>query len=79
MAGVIDDNGQQWEHCNHCSKYVRIQNLKTGYSPKWPEHKWVDLCPECKVLLTNHPNDCICKECDPFIAFLTSCVPVITP
>lgn len=47
MAGMLDDRGQQWEHCNHCAKHVKIQDLTTGFSPKWPEFNFVDLCPAC--------------------------------
>lgn len=49
MSGVIDEHGQQWEHCNHCNKFIEIEKLLTGYSPKWPNYEWVDLCPTCKA------------------------------
>jgi hypothetical protein len=48
MSGVIDDNGQQWEHCCHCGNFTKIQDLVTGYSPKWPNYPWVDMCKNCK-------------------------------
>jgi hypothetical protein len=49
MSGVIDSSGQQWEHCNGCTKFVRIQEL--GYEQ--PSHKFRygrDLCPDCLPL-----------------------------
>lgn len=27
MAGVIDDSGQQWEHCSLCGKFVKVEEL----------------------------------------------------
>jgi len=51
MSGIIDDEGQQWEHCCHCGNFTRIQDLVTGYSPKWPDYPWVDLCKNCKSKL----------------------------
>jgi len=46
MSGVIDDDGTQWEHCNVCRKFVRIQDLE--YEDPSPEHKYgLDLCPKC--------------------------------
>ena len=50
MSGVIDNNGQQWEHCTACSKYVRIDDLgflKPGLSPAFPHG--ADLCIQCVV------------------------------
>jgi len=46
MSGVITKSGQ-YEHCCHCGAFVLIQDLKIGYSPKWPEWENVDLCPKC--------------------------------
>ena len=46
--GVIDDRGQQWEHCNHCGKWVKLQALKYGWSTRWNDY--VDLCPTCVKL-----------------------------
>lgn len=46
MSGVIDPDGTQWEHCNCCGKFVKIDNL--GYqkpSAKWPHGR--DLCVKC--------------------------------
>jgi len=46
MSGVIDANGQQWEHCNVCSKWTKIENL--GYEPPTPAHEQGrDICLEC--------------------------------
>ena len=42
MSGVIDSNGQQWEHCHTCNDFVRFpQDL--GYTKDWKEH----LCIKC--------------------------------
>src|SRR5438309_6822465 len=27
MSGVIDKDGQQWEHCNGCDEFVKIEDL----------------------------------------------------
>lgn len=47
MSGVVDDKGQQWEHCNGCGKFKRYpQSL--GYqkpSKKYPYGRM--LCLEC--------------------------------
>ena len=51
MSGVIDKDGQQWEHCCHCGVFIEIEKLVIGYSPKWPKTAWVDLCPTCKSQL----------------------------
>lgn len=46
MSGVIDDNGVQWEHCNGCGKWVRIDNL--GYLQPTAQHgSGLDLCVDC--------------------------------
>ena len=45
MSGVIDESGQQWEHCNGCGKFVRIENL--GYLKTTP----ADLCVSCAAFL----------------------------
>jgi hypothetical protein len=46
MSGVIDKNGQQWEHCNACGAWVKFQDL--AYEPPSEEHKYGrDLCPKC--------------------------------
>ncbi len=46
MSGVIDENGQQWEHCSHCSRWVKIQNLR--YEQPSPKHEYGrGLCNRC--------------------------------
>mgnify|MGYP000243387515 CR=1 FL=1 len=47
MSGVVDEKGQQWEHCNCCGKFVRFpQDL--GYEEPSDEHKYGrDLCTKC--------------------------------
>lgn len=47
MSGVIDKNGQQWEHCCNCGKFVKYQDLQYGYSHRWPQYDAVDLCLTC--------------------------------
>ena len=52
MSGVIDENGIQWEHCNCCSKFARLDNL--GYEPPTTEFKHGrDICLACT---NKHPN-----------------------
>ena len=42
MSGVIDENGQQWEHCHTCGHFVRFpQNL--GYTAGYAAH----ICLQC--------------------------------
>jgi hypothetical protein len=47
MSGVIDGNGQQWEHCGCCNTFIRFpQNL--GYEK--PTKRWKygrDICVKC--------------------------------
>lgn len=46
MAGVIDKNGVQWEPCNKCGKYIRIEQL--GYLCPSDAHKFgLDICVVC--------------------------------
>lgn len=46
MSGVIDNNGVQWEHCNECTNYVRIDLLM--YEQPSADHKYGrDLCKTC--------------------------------
>jgi ribosomal protein L34E len=48
MSGVIDDRGQQWEHCNRCGKWVKIQKLH--YEEKSAEFPYGrDLCLQCAL------------------------------
>lgn len=52
MSGVIDDKGIQWEHCNVCGKWVRLDDL--GLDPTDTHHKGgCDICLEC---VNKHPN-----------------------
>lgn len=45
MAGVIID-GIQWERCNKCAAWVKIDNL--GYIiPTEPEKYGMDICAKC--------------------------------
>jgi hypothetical protein len=30
MSGVIDSDGTQWEHCNGCGEFVRMDDLLYG-------------------------------------------------
>jgi hypothetical protein len=52
MSGVIDEHGQQWEHCSVCTGWVRIEDL--GYEPPSPQFTCGrDICLKC----TNaHPD-----------------------
>jgi ribosomal protein L34E len=46
MCGVVDEQGQQWERCNECGKWVRIQNL--CYEQPSENHPYGrDLCTKC--------------------------------
>lgn len=46
MSGIISDTGQQWEHCNECYGWVRIQHL--GYQqPNSIHPRGRDLCVKC--------------------------------
>lgn len=46
MAGVIDERGQQWEHCNACGDFVKLQDLQ--YEPKSESYPYGrDLCIRC--------------------------------
>jgi len=46
MAGVIDSNGQQWEMCNNCGKFVKIEELR--YEQPSENHDCGrDLCASC--------------------------------
>lgn len=46
MVGVIDESGQQWERCNGCCKFVRIEELR--YEPPSKEYECGrDLCAAC--------------------------------
>ena len=46
MSGVIDEDGTQWEHCNDCGKFVRIEHLR--YKQPSPANPYgLDLCSRC--------------------------------
>ncbi len=50
MSGVIDSNGQQWEHCSGCGEWVKIQAL--GYlKPINRLDCGADLCIDCANIL----------------------------
>ena len=51
MSGVIDDDGQQWEHCCKCHNFVRIQDLVyfTRLDTDPEEHCGYDLCWRCRI------------------------------
>jgi len=46
MAGVIDGHGQQWERCNNCSAWVKIQDL-VYEKPSLAFESGRDLCMNC--------------------------------
>jgi len=49
MSGVIDEKGQQWEHCNNCGDFVKIQNLR--YEQPTEKYDYGrDLCSKCYEL-----------------------------
>ena len=46
MSGVIDSNGVQWERCNGCGLFTRLDNL--GYQKPSKQYEYGrDLCIEC--------------------------------
>jgi hypothetical protein len=46
MSGVMDEHGQQWEHCSLCREFVKIQDLEyEEASEAFPFG--LDLCPSC--------------------------------
>jgi hypothetical protein len=50
MCGVIDNNGQQWEYCNNCGKFVKIEKLFY----ELPNEQFScgrDLCESCVISL----------------------------
>lgn len=47
MAGVIDSKGQQWEHCNVCGDFVKIQNLGFLRPSKPGLLDSLDVCMKC--------------------------------
>lgn len=38
MAGVIDEQGVQWERCNGCGEFTRLDNL--GYQKPSKAHQY---------------------------------------
>ena len=38
MSGVIDENGVQWERCNECNGWVRLDSL--GYQKPSKQHQY---------------------------------------
>lgn len=52
MSGVIDANGQQWEHCNECGSMIRIQSL--GFQPH--SLKWNGPCDICMLCANKAHN-----------------------
>jgi hypothetical protein len=67
MAGVIDDRGQQWEHCHTCNDFVRFpQNL--GYTEGYKAH----ICISCANKLPQEQLETVIKApswrliCRPF-------------
>lgn len=52
MSGVIDKDGVQWEHCNCCGEWTKIDNL--GYEPPSLQFDCGrDICLACT---NKHPN-----------------------
>lgn len=46
MSGVIDEHGQQWEHCHGCGGWVKLEDL--GHMMQNPKHPYgLDLCVKC--------------------------------
>lgn len=55
MSGVIDEDGQQWEHCNGCTKFIRIEDLL--YEQPTMKYRYGrDLCPPCRELSKANPG-----------------------
>lgn len=51
--GVVDSNGQQWETCNGCSKYTKLEGL--GYQkPNTVYKHGRDLCVKCAAWSIEH-------------------------
>ncbi|MGV0986778.1 MAG: hypothetical protein ACOYB2_19700 [Limnohabitans sp.] len=58
MSGVIDENGVQWEHCNVCGAFVRIEELL--YEDPTPAHPYgLDVCPTCAPGRKVRPQDLV--------------------
>jgi hypothetical protein len=53
MSGIIDEKGIQWEHCNECTKFTKLDNL--GYEPPTRKYKYGrDLCIDCTNKLSQY-------------------------
>lgn len=46
MSGVIDDKGNQWEHCHCCGEFVLIQDLAYEQPSQYMRYGR-DLCQKC--------------------------------
>lgn len=61
MSGVIDEDGQQWEHCDGCTKFVKIEELL--YEQPTGRYKYGrDLCKKCMGLVRNTPGEYIAPD-----------------
>lgn len=50
MSGVIDEDGVQWERCNECGKWVRLERLVYAHPDE--DHPYgQDLCHDCAEAL----------------------------
>jgi hypothetical protein len=55
MSGVIDEDGQQWERCNGCARFVRFEELK--YEQPTTRFRYGrDLCRACWPLSRANPG-----------------------
>ena len=46
MCGVIGEDGIQWERCNVCGEFTKMDNL--GYLPRNLENEFgLDICISC--------------------------------
>lgn len=52
MSGVIDDDGQQWERCNECGEFTKLEEL--GFQPF--SEKWQGPCDICIACANKAPN-----------------------
>ena len=53
MSGVVDENGQQWERCDVCRRWIRIEDLVyEGPTEAHPHGR--DACTTCYEEL--HPS-----------------------
>lgn len=47
MAGVIDENGQQWEKCNICGEFIRFPQDLGFVKPRKNHPYGTDICVKC--------------------------------